>query len=241
MRTTVYVKMDAHDQLLLSEGVCRQLGIISYHDKVEKWRGGSKQLTRCKKTTAVAKVPTVKVKLVKAIRLLPHQSVIATVQCDTSNKPLLMELKGDGLLQPEDVLLAPSINGQANVVINNSSGCSCVIAGGTCIGEAVEVEPILPGEANSEKLEELEMDVSYPSVRRIPPTLGAEERKRVLRELVPRPVSLDGERLQKFNKFLESPHEAFSLEPQERGETHLVEMEISTGNAEPVNAICNTV
>ena len=61
-----------------------------------------------------------------------------------------------------------------------------------------------------------------------------EERKRVLRELVPKPVSLDGEQLQNFNKFLESHHEAFSLEPQERGETHLVEMEISTGNAEPV-------
>ena len=36
MRTPVYIKMDAHDQLLLSEGVCRQLGILSYHNKVEK-------------------------------------------------------------------------------------------------------------------------------------------------------------------------------------------------------------
>lgn len=31
MRTTVYMKMDARDQLLLSEGACRQLGIVSYH------------------------------------------------------------------------------------------------------------------------------------------------------------------------------------------------------------------
>ena len=30
MKTTVYVKMDAQDQLLLSEGVCRQLGIVMY-------------------------------------------------------------------------------------------------------------------------------------------------------------------------------------------------------------------
>lgn len=60
MRTPVYVKMDAHDQLLLSEGVCRQLGIVSYHDKVEKWRGGSKQNTTEDKTTREAKVPTVK-------------------------------------------------------------------------------------------------------------------------------------------------------------------------------------
>ena len=32
-RTPVYVKMEAHDPLLLSEGVCHQLGIISYHPK----------------------------------------------------------------------------------------------------------------------------------------------------------------------------------------------------------------
>ena len=31
MKTTVYIKMDAPDQLLLSEGVCRQLGIVTYH------------------------------------------------------------------------------------------------------------------------------------------------------------------------------------------------------------------
>ena len=31
MKTPVYVKMDEYDQLLLSEGVCQHLGIISYH------------------------------------------------------------------------------------------------------------------------------------------------------------------------------------------------------------------
>ena len=31
LHTPVYVKMDAPDSLLLSEGVCRQLGIVSYH------------------------------------------------------------------------------------------------------------------------------------------------------------------------------------------------------------------
>ena len=37
--TRVYIKMDAHDELLLSEGVCRKLGIISYHPDV-KVKGG---------------------------------------------------------------------------------------------------------------------------------------------------------------------------------------------------------
>ena len=35
MCTPVYIKMDAHDGLLLSEGVCRQLGILSYHQDVK--------------------------------------------------------------------------------------------------------------------------------------------------------------------------------------------------------------
>ena len=34
MNTPVYVMLDAAEPLLLSEGVCRQLGIISYHSKV---------------------------------------------------------------------------------------------------------------------------------------------------------------------------------------------------------------
>ena len=35
MRTPIYVKMDAPEQLLLSDGVCCQLGIITYHPEVD--------------------------------------------------------------------------------------------------------------------------------------------------------------------------------------------------------------
>lgn len=35
MRTPVYIKMNARNPLLLSEGVCRQLGILSYHPEVQ--------------------------------------------------------------------------------------------------------------------------------------------------------------------------------------------------------------
>jgi len=34
MNTLVYVKMDAHDDLLLSEGVCWHLGIVTYHPSI---------------------------------------------------------------------------------------------------------------------------------------------------------------------------------------------------------------
>ena len=35
MCTPIYITMDAQDQLLLAEGVCRQLGIVSYHPEVD--------------------------------------------------------------------------------------------------------------------------------------------------------------------------------------------------------------
>ena len=34
LKTPVYVKLDAPEQMLLSERVCRQLGIISYHPEI---------------------------------------------------------------------------------------------------------------------------------------------------------------------------------------------------------------
>ena len=50
MKTPVYIKMDAPESLLLSEGVCRQLDIITYHTEVRE--GGSiknkhEQLPKC--------------------------------------------------------------------------------------------------------------------------------------------------------------------------------------------------
>ena len=63
MQAPVYVKMDAHDQLHLSEGVCRQLGILSYHQQVKQWRGGRKQAPGRGQHSKAAKVPTVRVNL----------------------------------------------------------------------------------------------------------------------------------------------------------------------------------
>ena len=75
MRTPVYIKMDSPDQLLLSEGVCRQLEIIKYHKDVQKWRGGRKQAAEAR--VSEAKVPTVRVKLALCllVRVLLCKSV----------------------------------------------------------------------------------------------------------------------------------------------------------------------
>ena len=83
MSTQVYIKLDAADQLLLSEGVCRLLDIVTYHPAVEKWRGGSKSKHSTQVTsdpTAEAVVPIVKVSAIKSVRVLPHQSIIVPVE-----------------------------------------------------------------------------------------------------------------------------------------------------------------
>ena len=57
MCTPVYIKMDAADQLLLSEGVCRQLGVVTFHPKVEQWRGRSKKTVKKSTPTPGAQAP----------------------------------------------------------------------------------------------------------------------------------------------------------------------------------------
>ena len=114
MKTTVYIKMDAHNQLLLSGGVCRQLDILHYHPSVERWRGGkrkpaqqqtdkparqradsslSEARSQDQPTMAhgdnceqEATVPMVSVQLLQSTHVLPHQSKIVKVTLpDTSD------------------------------------------------------------------------------------------------------------------------------------------------------------
>ena len=71
MVTPVYIKMDAHDQLLLSEGVCRQLEIIRYHPEVDEVNGLKKP-----------EPPTVRVQFVRSFLLRPHQIPIVPVRAN---------------------------------------------------------------------------------------------------------------------------------------------------------------
>ena len=96
MCTPIYIKMDAHEQLLLSEGVCRELGIVTYHPDVQTWRGGRKQPQSAKakeqQGTQVI-VPIVRVSLVQSVRLPPGKSTVVEVQTQhyPSKEPMLME------------------------------------------------------------------------------------------------------------------------------------------------------
>ena len=99
MKTMVYIKMDASDQLLLSEGVCRQLGIVMYHPSLHQpdqvaipiHSRVCQPVTSTKRTTLVLRVH---VSLAQSLKLLPGQSVIVPVRVegefDTTRQTMFM-------------------------------------------------------------------------------------------------------------------------------------------------------
>ena len=113
IHTPVYIEMDATDRLLLSEGVCHQLGLIGYHPDVEVWRGGRKRQFLTSKTTD-ATVPTVRVKLISSVRLLALHAATVLVSTDgVADKDLLVEMdSGPTLIRMDG-------NGEGSLVLIN--------------------------------------------------------------------------------------------------------------------------
>ena len=100
--TQVYIKMDAADQLFLSEGVSRLLGIVEYHPDVEVWRGGRKNK---RSSTTLAKgnktsVPTVRVILVRSARVLLHQSIVVTSPNDQNSGTRMKKTRTRTVIPP---------------------------------------------------------------------------------------------------------------------------------------------
>ena len=124
MCTPVYIKADTHNQLLLSEGVCRQLGILQYHASVEPWRGGRKRNQSHPSAEATAQatpcstpersqhsygnsevgVPTVRVRLLQSVK---GATVAVQVEGNTQKEPqsFLLESDQDAALQVQDCLI----------------------------------------------------------------------------------------------------------------------------------------
>ena len=179
MKTPVYLKMDAHDQLLLSEGVCRQLGIIS-PPEVQTWRGGwkrplSEQMEKAKSNEA--KVPTVQVRPLQSVWLLPHQAVVAQVQLDNEHdgsEPLLLErsmqVEEETGLQIEDALLQPTVEGRAQMVLSNPSGFTQVVEQGQELGIASPAPVIQPTLGTNEDLPGQPGDLASPETKSPGPT-----------------------------------------------------------------------
>ena len=219
LTTKVYIKMDAVDQLLLSEGVCRQLGMVTYHPSLVS--------RRTPKRKEVAAVPSIRVSLVQSLKLPPSQSALVPIRLDScavkEDQTLLIEgeqfLDRTGLVL-ENAVVSASRDGTAHLVITNMTGFTQRVPEGTVVGDAqiAEVVTTEPGP----------IDASSADVRRLSSSQDDQRRKKLLETLqLPDVPQLDSEQLRTF---LANSHDVFSLEEGERGETPLVTMGIDTGD-----------
>jgi hypothetical protein len=152
--------MDAHEPLLLSEGVCRQMGIISYHPEVQPRklsisdpRGPvPEEQNEQTESSPKCQVPTVRIQLVQSVKLPPKQTVMVDVKLSddiTGNGPLLVEpdltvCRERGVQVADSVV--PSEDG---VVITNCLGMSQRAEMGIEVGIATPTEVIDPPKLDS--------------------------------------------------------------------------------------------
>ena len=113
MHTPVYLEMNAHDDLLLLEGLCQQLGIVSYHLKVSANPHSDKE--SCANSVRLSLVSTVHVNggtfLFQPVKLN---------DCDG--------------LQFDKSLIQVSNNGCIAIVLSNISGSTGKLSQGTYVG-----------------------------------------------------------------------------------------------------------
>ena len=244
--TPVYLKMDAADQLLLSEGVCSQLGIVSYDANV-KLSVATSNPSSSKSEDAEGPVeenkqvviPMVRVRLLHALTIPPLQRAFASVQLsDGYPRASSLLLEGDPSLrldlgvQVEDALLNPSVNGHAKVSLWNSSGFTQTVDEGAEVGKACQADLVAPAEV-SEVLE-LARDMERERCRVDVVTVSRddEEHKKKLLKMVEEPDLPDDEKSQLL-ELLSKHHGTFSVEPGDRGETDLTQIVIDTGEVSP--------
>ena len=116
-----------------------------------------------------AKVPSVRVRLLQSVQLLPHQVVVAQVQLDNTHKgsePILLErsmqVEEETGLQIEDALSQPTIDGRAQMVLSNPSGFTQVVEQGLELGIAILATVIQPTLGANEDLPGLPGDLASP-------------------------------------------------------------------------------
>ena len=241
MKTPVYVKMDTKEQLLLSEGVCHQLGVVRYHRQVSP---GDNQEPAC--------VPMVRVYLVQTVKLRPNESLMAEVrlvgegmggrgqECSfsTAERNLMLLESGEELgmkigARITASLVKPSADGVSQVLINNSHSVTHRIPEGTEMGQAEPVEVVELGEPMGEQPTEEQPYVNSVSAET---TKSESERHRVKQLIALLQNKLrdipEHERTQLMT-VLEKYSEAFSVTEGEIGETDWTEMHINTGDAVP--------
>ena len=224
--TPVYVKMDAHDQLLLSEGVCRQLEIVKYHPDVQVLN-----------STEKGESPPVRVQLIHSVLLQPYQSAVVPVKAVGAQGTHLLEPSQPETspLEVRESVLEFQPNGRSGVLITNNSGQTYRGKKGTELGHLSSVSVTEePPPHFQEMMDEIAVENESPRVAQIYSDERVKQRKQSLQDLFE--GSLDHlpeeERDQLIGMLMEN-HHAFCLEKGERGETDLVQCTIDTPDACP--------
>ena len=240
MHTPVYVKMDAYDGLLLSEGVCSQLGIVTYHSQV----GSNQSSTTMDKPTS--STCSVRISLVDSVRLVPCSSTLASVKLDTCDLTgtLLLEQtchlaeQGYDGLEVSESLVDGSTDGVVKVLISNPTGITHKVSKGICVGVASEAEPVeslancQPCKVSKGATEESQ-GIFVTNVYSVETTDLEARKQKLLQSVAEIGVNLLQQDKNKLFSLLCEYHDVFVPEEGERGETGLVQMKIDTGDAIP--------
>ena len=222
LATTVYVNMDAMDQLLLSKGVCRQLGIVTYHPSLAS--------AKTPKSKEVALVPSIRVSLVQSLKLPPSNTVLVPVRLEScvlkEGETLLIE--GEQLREQTGLVLENTVvdvpqDGLTHISLINMSGIMQTIPERTVVGEAQAAVVVTPESGPS--------DVPSTTIRKLSSSQEKERRKKLLEILQLHDVPQSD--VEQLRSFLSDNHDVFSLDKREWGETALVTMDINTGDAHP--------
>ena len=228
----VYVKMDAREQLLLSEGVCRQLGIVTYHEEVMPGNRGARPVAEEVTPGAEGYVPMVRVRLLQSVRLKPGESVVAEVELvgdRMASQTILLETEE----QLQEEIGAQIAGTLARVMLTNHHSLTHKIDEGIDIGHAVPVEVVEAVDLESQNgtSEEEQSQVN----RVADGGIEYEEcRKRTLASLLEDKLAeTPWNEKEQLTALLEKHHEAFNLMDGERGETDLTTMHIDTADAAP--------
>ena len=240
MKTKVDINVDTSDQLLLSEGVCRQLGIIRYHPSVrpsseEQQEGEETQESMGRESPEdTAVVPTVRVQLLQSVTVPPLQRLAVEVKVDSDAvcSPLILEPQ-----QPmKGILIEPSLlnarDGIAMMEVTNQTGFTQHLQEGMELGEVTEATVASLGAEDQAADQTLDLE-DIPWIRRVSQNNSNEWRTEQVRKLFHPSLNLDARERENFCQTLEQCHQAFCLEDNERGETDLVQLEIDTGDSPP--------
>lgn len=237
MTTPVYIKLDAKDQLLLSEGVCRQLGIIQYHPQIETW-----QRNHHKKPV---------VTLVQSFKIIPYNYTVVNATVNTyshkNDDTSLMLLEPNDSIQPDlkvsGGIISVNPDGTAKVLIENTSGFTQTVEADNVLGYVSMVQAVdltvssascdqSTSEQSQELYEFLQNHVN--NIQSVDNDICSDSRKERLSQLLRFDSSVLPEGDQpKLQSLLERYHRAFSLSEEDRGETDLIELVINTEGAPP--------